>query len=78
MCAAGPAKGQGVLPRGPQGPKWAFRGGIGGIGIFATKLYVDFTQSRRNVHFIAGVALFGRIGPARQVMAGFEVQWGHV
>ena len=53
-------------------------GRIGGPlgGVFATKLHVDFTQSRRNVDFVAGVAMFGRSGLARQALAAMEVHGG--
>ena len=55
-------------------------GGIGGpLGaVLLTKLHVGFTQSRRNVDFLAGVALFGRFGPARQALAAMEVHGGHM
>ena len=47
-------------------------------GVFLTKQHVGFTQSRRNVDFLAGVAMFGRSGPARQALAAMEVHGGHM
>ena len=60
-------------PNGHSGGDWRAPGGV-----FLTKLHVDFTQSRRNVHFLAGVAMFGRSRPVRQVLAAVEVHGGHM
>ena len=55
-------------------------GGIGGpLGaVLLMKLHVGFTQLRRNVDFLAGVAMFGRSGPVRQALAAMAVHGGHM